>query len=61
MRDDRRNLALNDSEAVLRQVLLELDDLGPTRDALAYSHARAIEVWSTDWRSDATGCDEGLR
>jgi hypothetical protein len=28
MKDDRRKLALTDSEAALRQVLLELDDLG---------------------------------
>jgi hypothetical protein len=28
MKDDRRTFALTDSEAVLRQVLLELRDLG---------------------------------
>ena len=28
MKDERRKHALTDSEAVLRQVLLELDDLG---------------------------------
>lgn len=42
MRDDRRQMALTDSEAVLRQVLLELDDLGAERRAEPVEDATGI-------------------
>jgi hypothetical protein len=53
MSPDRRLQSLSDSEAVLRQLALELDDLGPTYVWRAASPMR--ENSEDGWRNDATG------